>query len=457
VLVTRTVLLALLALALLAAPASAQSLRTPTGGAVQEAAQALRTDPVYVSPDARPTLTSEQIDALRDRIAAQDAGPLFIAILSPDAVDEVGGNPSALPEQLYNQLRRPGTYAVVSGTDFRAGATTGMLDARAGDLVQAAIQEGGSDLNAILTAFVDNVAQSRASAGGGVTRARDNGSGDEGGVGFSGVFLLILAVLGGGAFLLSRRRRAKEDRAEFEEAKDNARDDLIALGDDIRALDIDMELDTTPVAAKEHYARAVEAYERAEGQWERARHPEELEPVGEALEEGRYEMLAAKAIMEGRPEPERRPPCFFDPRHGPSSRDVEWAPPEGAPRLVPACEADAQRVERGDDPAYREVLVGGERMPYWNAGPAYAPFAGGFFGGMGGGILPGLLIGTALGSTIGGLGAGAAYGYPGDYGYGDGGDFDAGGGDFGGGFDFGGGDFGGGDFGGGDFGGGGDF
>ena len=71
--------------------------------------------------------------------------------------------------------------------------------------------------------------------------------------------------------------------------------------------------------------------------------------------------------------------------------------------------------------------MGGERMPYWAAGPAYAPFMGGFYGT---GLLPGLLVGTALGGI---------WEAPG----GDGGDW--GGGDFGGG-DFGGGDFGGGDF-----------
>ena len=64
--------------------------------------------------------------------------------------------------------------------------------------------------------------------------------------------------------------------------------------------------------------------------------------------------------------------------------------------MVPACEADAQRVERGEDPEAREVTVGGERVPYWAAGPMYAPFMGGFFGA---GILPGLMMGTMLGSV----------------------------------------------------------
>ena len=148
-------------------------------------------------------------------------------------------------------------------------------------------------------------------------------------------------------------------------------------------------------------------------------------------------MASAKALAEGRTPPERRPPCFFDPRHGPSTRDVEWAPPYGEPRLVPACEADALRVEEGMEPAAREVLVGGSRVPYWNAGPAYAPFAGGYFGGFGGGLLPGLLVGSMLGGGLGmGWGAGAAYGADGwDGGGGDfgGGDFGGGGGDFGGG------------------------
>ena len=143
-------------------------------------------------------------------------------------------------------------------------------------------------------------------------------------------------------------------------------------------------------------------------------------------------MAKAKARLEGREPPERRPPCFFDPRHGPSSREVEWAPPRGAPRLVPACEADAQRVEQGVEPAAREVLVGGRPTPYWNAPPAYGPWAGGFFGGFGG-LFPGLLLGSMLGGTL------APHVYV-DHGE----RFDGG--------DFGGGDFGGGDFGGGDVG-----
>jgi hypothetical protein len=124
-------------------------------------------------------------------------------------------------------------------------------------------------------------------------------------------------------------------------------------------------------------------------------------------------------------------------------RDVHWAPPGGEPQPVPACAADAARVEQGVDPETREVSSGGRRVPYWQASPAYGAYAGGFFGGFG--IVPAFLIGSMLGTSFGWGGAiGGGGGEGGDFG----GEGDFGGGGFG---DFGGGDFGGG---GGDFGGG---
>jgi hypothetical protein len=196
--------------------------------------------------------------------------------------------------------------------------------------------------------------------------------------------------------------------------------------------------------AKDHYNEAVQVYGAAEQSLDHARRPQDLAPVSSELERGRYEMEAAKALLAGKPVPERRPPCFFDPRHGPSTRDVMWAPPGGTPRPVPACEADALRVEEGLDPSVREVDYAGQRVPYWAAPAPYTPFFGGFYGGFGG-FLPGLLVGEALGGGFGGGWAdpgGWAGGDQGDFGDGDAGDFSDGGGDFGGG-DFGGG---GGDF-----------
>jgi hypothetical protein len=421
-------------------------------GIIDGAASALRSDPVYVDRDAEHAISAAAAERIRRRIDERGAGPMYVAILPDGAKAEGGGSARGVLEALHQALGRPGTYAVVAGNSFQAASTDVRGTGR--QATEALKAHGGEGVAATLLDFVDRIGELRA----GGTPSSGGGDGGGGGAGIGAVVLLPLVALGAGALFWSRRRRRKEQDAELAELKDNVRDDLVALGDDIRALDLDVEMPNVPAQAKEDYNRAVEAYQEAEDAWERARRPDDFEPVAAALEEGRFAMASAKAGLEGRQPPERRPPCFFDPRHGPSSRDVEWAPDGGATRLVPACEADAQRVERGDDPQAREVMVGGRRMPYWQAGPMYAPFAGGFFGGFGGGLLPGLLVGTVLGSAFDyGWGAPVAYGADADdFGGGDfgGGDFgDGGGGDFGdgGGGDFGGGDFGGGDFGGGDF------
>jgi hypothetical protein len=400
------VLLILALLLVLAPGAAAQS-------AVDQAAQALESDPVYVDPQARDVLSPDEADALRRRIEEVAPGELRIAVLPPSV-----GDPRQVTRELRSRLG--GSVGTVAGNSFAVDGTAEVEDA-----ATAAVEANrGESAAAVLLDFVDRV------GGAGTTGGNDGGDG--GGVGAGGIILLGLAGAGGAAVLASRRRRRREEAAEFAEVKENARDDLVALGDDIRALDLDIEMPNVSPEARADYEQAVNAYDRADSAWEIARRPEDLEPVGAALEEGRWAMASAKARLEGRQPPERRSPCFFDPRHGPSSREVEWAPYGGEPRMVPACEADAQRVERGDDPEAREVTLGGQRMPYWAAGPMYAPFMGGFFGV---GLLPGLMMGTMLGSMFDGAHSG-------------GGDF--GGGDFGGG-GFGGGDFGGGDFGGGDF------
>jgi hypothetical protein len=236
---------------------------------------------------------------------------------------------------------------------------------------------------------------------------------------------------------------------EWEEVRSSAQDDLVALGDDIRSLDVDIQMPSVTDEAKQRYEQALEAYQRASQLFDRAKRAEDLGPVSAALEEGRYTMAYAKALLEGREPPERRPPCFFDPRHGPSTEDVEWAPPGGSQRPVPACAADALRVKEGFQPHGRQVVVDGRSTDYWNAPARYGPWAGGYFNRFGGGgLLSGLLLGSVLGA---GLGFGAEeIGdlFDGDDG-GDGGDGGGGDWDDGGGF--------GGDFGGGDFGGGGDW
>jgi hypothetical protein len=411
-----------------AAPAQAQ-------GVLSDAARALRDRPVYVHPDAERALSKREQARLRDLIGETGAGPMYIAVLPSSASEEAGGDPTQALREIGNELREPVVYAGVIGDSFRAGSLGAGVPAS--QLARDSLDAHASDgTYSVLTDFVRRVADSRAGGG---------SSGTEGGGGSGGfpVVLLLLLGLPLGAFALSRRRQRKRQqeraRAELAEVKQVARDDLVALGDDIRALDLDVQMPDADPEALAHYGQAVERYTEAEQALDRARRPEDIERVTSALEEGRWAMSAAKAELAGGHAPERRPPCFFDPRHGPSVAEVEWAPAGGLPRKVPVCAADLTRLNDGIEPDARQVPVNGQMVPYWQAGPAYMPWAGGFFGG---GLLPGLFIGSMLGGGLGMFGGAAAE--------------DAFASDFGGG-DFGGGDFGGGDFGGGDFGGGGDF
>jgi MYXO-CTERM domain-containing protein len=416
------ILLIAIAVALVAtSPAQAQ-------GVLDRAADTLKLDPVYVDPSAEQAISDDEAEDLRAQILERDAGPLYIAILPADAANESGGDPASALREIAGAVGEPGVYAGVVGDAFRAGTVGPQLPpGRAGELARAALEDHRPDgAAAVLEDFVGRVGRARADA-------QSGSSGEDEGGGFP----WVLAALGAGALALfgvSRRRRIRQAEAEFAEVKSAARDEVIALGEEIRALDLDVEMPGVDPDAKRHYGLAVERYQEAEQALEGARRPEQLRPVSELLEEGRWAMLAARAKLAGETVPERRAPCFFDPRHGPSVTDVDWAPAGGEPRPVPVCAADAVRVEEGEDPDSREVSVGGRQVPYWQAGPAFGPFAGGFFAG---GLVPGLLLGSMLGGGLGMFGEEAQAG------------------DFGG--DFGGGDFGGGDFGGGDFGGGGDF
>jgi hypothetical protein len=435
---------ALLAALVAAAPAHA-------GPILDRTVRCLERQPVCVDPRARDVLSRSEARDLRERIESAGAGSLFVAVLPDEATSEAseaslkatgGDDAAALARDLRFQLAEAGTYALVTPRVFRAASD----HAEVGPLATAAAEDHGSEgVHAVLGNFIERVAAERGAAT--ATTEEDYSVNPLIPILIVGGLVVLMFALWGG----QRRARRQRERAQLEEVKRVARDDLVALGDDIRSLDLDIEMPSASDAAKEDYGRAVDLYKRAQDAFDTARRPADLAPVANLVEEGRYLVASARARLEGREPPEHRPPCFFDPRHGPSTRDVEWAPPGGAPRPVPACEADAQRVERGLDPNMREVDVAGRSVPYWNTPAYYGPWAGGFFGGFGGGgFLGGLLIGGALtgGFGLGGPFVGDAWGSEG------GGEGDFGGGDFGGG-DVGGGDFGGGDFGGGDFGGGG--
>jgi hypothetical protein len=402
------------------------------GERTDAAVAALRTNPVYVDPSAELAIGGGDQARLRATIDAAGAGPVYVAILPLAAESEAGDNPDGVLQALHDGLKRDGTYAVVVGRHFRAGSEGVLQPGVAGRLATEALDAHRSEgVTATLVDFVHRVAAARRNGG----TPPGNGTGTGGGI------LIGLLVLGGALFAGAHAVRARRRRqAELAEVKAAAHEDLIALADDVQKLEQPVEANPQ---AKQAYEDALNDYAQASSAYDRARQSTQLQAVTSSLEEGRWHMACAVALLAGKAPPKRRPPCFFDPRHGPSARDVEWAPPGGATRKVPACEACARAVERGEEPASREVVAGGRRVAYWNAPSYFGPWAGGYFAPFGGtGFLSGLFVGELLGGAYGGWGYGswAGSGDSGGFGHWS---------DFGGGMSFGGGDFGGGGGGGG--------
>jgi hypothetical protein len=245
------------------------------------------------------------------------------------------------------------------------------------------------------------------------------------------VFLVLLAVaaVGVGAVVKANQRKALERKqAELEPVRKLAFEDVTALGEELQQLDIDLAGRELEPGENSDYQRALDAYESAKTAADSINEPEQVRHVTEILEDGRYAMACVRARVAGQPLPTRRPPCFFDPRHGLSVEDVPYTPPGGAQREVPACALDAERVRAGAEPDIRKVMVGSRRVPYWQGGRAYQPYAAGYFGGFGpmDWMFMGLLFGggfDGLGDGIGAIGEGIGEGI-GSIGDGIGGMFD---------------------------------
>lgn len=403
----------LLLVALIAPGAPA---RSDTVGQITEG---LRSSRLYVTTEARGALDAAGQARVRRALEAADRADVR-AVVTRAGVDQrtlIG-----MLRAVQSRLDRGGTYVAITADDRMLAISDRMSGTELNRLIA---QTGGGGIEERLVAF-SRLAEDQA-----IESARS-------GAITTYVMLVLLVLVAAavtGLMLVSRTRGRRRLARQMAELKDSVQEDVTRLGEDIAALDLRVTDPGLDPAAREDYARALDSYDAAKAAVAAARRPEDMREVTSALEDGRYHMAAVRARLAGEPVPERRPPCFFNPQHGPSARDVVWAPPGGTPREVPACAADAEAVEGGADPDARLVPVGGTRRPYWDAGPLYAPYAGGYYRGFGGvDLLSGMLIGTTLGAV---LTPGWGLGAHGDQLGGDAGDL-------GGGWDFGSGDFGGG-------------
>ena len=262
--------------------------------------------------------------------------------------------------------------------------------------------------------------------------------------------LLLLLIVVAMLFTVARsaKRRQVETRQEQQllesqltTSRKAADEDVTKFGEELQRLDSEVAGHPLDAEMQDDYTRALDAYDNAKQSLDAVQNPDEIRNVTAILEDGRYSIACVKARVDNQPLPRKLPPCFFDPAHGPSIENVSWAPAGGATRDVPACESCAQRVAVGAQPNYRTVMDGSKRVPYWEGGQAYAPWAQGYYsrwsgsnliadvmltsmifntmsmmpwmvGGLASGIGEGFgEIGSGVGDAFGGVGDGLADGF----------------------------------------------
>jgi hypothetical protein len=285
------------------------------GSTAGEVAGALRADPVYVADSQSRLLTVPQRGRVRLRIVRRDIGRIQIAVVSPRSARRAGGL-SELANAVDQALPgRRGALLLTTGSAFHVVTSHGVVGPTTAALRAAVESNRRGGLDAQLLAAVDGIAEVDPGAGADVnapspgvpspagTPQSDNVGDDIGDSFRLGVLIVAAAIalpflLGGIALFLAwrRRREAAEDREQFD--RGGARDELIALGEEIQALDLDVEMPNASLRGRDEYERALKLYDRA-NQLLAKKDPSEVElyEARRSLEEGRSRIARAREAL----------------------------------------------------------------------------------------------------------------------------------------------------------------
>ncbi|HEX6149662.1 hypothetical protein [Nocardioides sp.] len=195
--------------------------------------------------------------------------------------------------------------------------------------------------------------------------------------------MLLLAGGGAGSYAVWKLRARRDERRERAVALEGVRkladEDVTIFGEQLTRLGTDLAERSLDQETRHDYQAALDAYERAKFTAPRLGSTEELSTIIDTLATGRYSLACVRARVANQPLPELRVPCFFNPQHGPSSRDVMYTVPRRGTQRLPACVMCATRVKQKEKPEIRTVQIGDRKVPYWEAGEAYLPYSRGYF------------------------------------------------------------------------------
>ena len=121
-------------------------------------------------------------------------------------------------------------------------------------------------------------------------------------------------------------QRAKAIQAKVSQMRQETEEDVTTFGEALRDLDMEMVGKDISADGRKDWNMALDCYDRAKTLMAQDKSTRSIPLVTETLEEGRHAIACVQARANGEPIPEVRPPCFFDPAHGPSTTDVMYSP-----------------------------------------------------------------------------------------------------------------------------------
>lgn len=330
---------------------------SPAGAAeFDEATQALLTDGFYVEAG---TGSASGLSAL---VAGTD-GDIGLASFADDL-----GDATLVAEDLSG---RSGVPTVIVLTPVEIGVfSTRYSDAELTQAIDASLDAFDASLATGYEAFVGALP-----SGAAPTTPTTAGPTEEpsGGV---PVGTIILVVIVGGAGVLWWRSRSKAkatEEARIAEAKREVDAQIATVSNEILELS-DRVMVSDGTDARDRFQHATALFADAQAKLDGARSVVALEDLSDDLDEIRYQLDATDALLVGRPVPEKpeveRVRCFFDPSH-PQATEIATLKTPAGERQVSVCEADAEKLRRGERPDWRGIEVDGRRMPAPQAPRSY--------------------------------------------------------------------------------------
>jgi hypothetical protein len=347
------------------------------GRYMDKVAAALGDTGVWVDPDVKSLTASETAEL--DRAAKAAAAPMRIAVIPAEAIDtapssimsstQLAWEGEEIADQLYDRVGVEGVYAVLvdarsesSGRGFHAvqRADKGPTY-HVGSAVDQAVDCCAPDYEEMLERFIQRGQE--------INKPFyiDAAPWAGGAAGLGGLWWGVTA-------LGARRARRKEEQEHLEISQPLLNEEIIALSQRVSALP------TTSDPQQSKLSKDVlDTVEKARHRLDEAKGDADTEAVATLLGSARYGLLCLDAVRAGKPMPEPTAPCFFDPRHGPSTGAANWTPEGGRERAVDVCDACAARLAANEQPDIRMVTVRDRARPYWTLGEELASYMDGYW------------------------------------------------------------------------------